>query len=160
MRRTTVSRLSLVGALLLAGMLLSACGSSDEGGNGGATTTTVTAGLEEFAISTDPASVPAGSVTFKVTNNGPDDVHEFVVIRTDLGATELPTDADGAVDESGEGMEAVDELEDIAVGQTQSLTVDLAAGSYVIICNILQKEPDGSLEAHYTQGMRTGFTVE
>ncbi len=99
-------------------------------------------------------------MTFDVTNDGPDDVHEFVVILTDLGPTELPTDADGAVKESGKGMEVIDEIEDIPVGETQSLTVDLAAGSYVIICNILQEEPDGTLEAHYSEGMRTTFTVE
>ena len=72
----------------------------------------------------------------------------------------LPTDDDGAVLETGEGMEVVDEIEDIPIGDTPTLTVDLAAGSYVLICNILQEEPDGTLEAHYSVGMRTGFTVE
>jgi uncharacterized cupredoxin-like copper-binding protein len=172
MRRRTVPRPALVCALALAVMLLPACGGDEGGGDGGTTSaaetsaatdggaTTVTATLEEFAVSTDPASAPAGSVTFDVTNDGPDDVHEFVVILTDLGPTELPTDADGAVEETGKGMEVIDEIEDIPVGETQSLTVDLAAGSYVIICNILQEEPDGTLEAHYSEGMRTTFTVE
>ncbi|MGZ8580223.1 MAG: hypothetical protein ACXWW9_02960 [Actinomycetota bacterium] len=168
MRRRTVPRPALVGALVLAVMLLPACGGDEGGGDGGTTSaaatdggaTTVAATLEEFAVSTDPASVPAGSVTFDVTNDGPDDVHEFVVILTDLGPTELPTDADGAVKETGKGMEVIDEIEDIPVGETQSLTADLATGSYVIICNILQEEPDGTLEAHYAEGMRTGFTVE
>jgi len=115
--------------------------------------------LTEFAVSA-PVSAAAGSLTFAVTNDGPEDVHEFVIIRTDLSSIDLPIDADGAVVEGGAGMEAVDEIEDIAVGDTQTLTVDLEAGSYVFICNILQTEPDGSLEAHYAEGMRTGFTVE
>ena len=50
--------------------------------------------LQEFAVSSDPGSVPAGSVTFDVTNEGPDDPHEFVVIQTDLGPTELVRHAD------------------------------------------------------------------
>ena len=116
--------------------------------------------MQEFAVAADPASVPAGSVTFDATNDGPDDTHEFVVIMTDLGPTELPTDKDGVVEETGEGMEVIDEIEDIPVGETQSLTVDLAAGNYVLICNILQEEPGGVLEAHYSEGMRTTFTVE
>ena len=29
--------------------------------------------------------MPAGSVTFVVNNIGPEDVHEMVVIKTDLG---------------------------------------------------------------------------
>ena len=156
---------------LMAILLLPACGGDDDGGDtGGATATetasddggatTVAVALQEFAVSADPASVPAGSVTFDVTNDGPDDVHEFVVIKTDLAPTDLPTDKDGAVLEDGEGMEVVDEIEDIPVGETPTLTVDLESGAYVLICNILQEEPDGTLEAHYAEGMRTGFTVE
>lgn len=170
MRPRNVPRAIAVGAAaLMALVLLPACG-GDEGGDTGGDTATETASdggaatvaitLQEFAVSADPASAPAGSVTFDVTNDGPDDVHEFVVIKTDLAPTDLPTDKDGAVDESGEGMEVIDEIEDIPVGETPTLTVDLEAGSYALICNILQEEPDGTLEAHYTEGMRTGFTVE
>jgi uncharacterized cupredoxin-like copper-binding protein len=139
--------------LLLAVALLPACGGDDDGGS-------VSVGLQEFAVSADPSSVSAGSVTFDVTNDGPDDVHEFVVVKTDLAPTDLPTDEDGAVLEDGEGMEVIDEIEDIPIGESQTLTVDLEAGSYALICNILQEEPDGTLEAHYAEGMRTGFTVE
>jgi iron uptake system component EfeO len=156
--------LAVGGALLLAVGLLPACGGDDEGGGGGDGTGgdggSVTVGLQEFAVSADPSSVPAGSVTFDVTNDGPDDVHEFVVVKTDLAPTDLPTDEDGAVLKDGEGMEVIDEIEDIPIGESQTLTVDLEAGSYALICNILQEEPDGTLEAHYVEGMRTGFTVE
>jgi uncharacterized cupredoxin-like copper-binding protein len=166
MRRGSTRLATTVVVLAMAASLLQACGGDEDGGGGGGgETTTVAAGgtvaitLQEFAVSADPASVPAGSVTFDVTNEGPDDTHEFVVIKTDLGPTELPTDQDGAVEEGGEGMEVVDEIEDIPVGESPSLTVDLEAGNYVLICNILMEEPDGTLEAHYSEGMRTGFTV-
>ncbi len=158
--------IGIAAALAITAVLLSACGSDDDGGDAETTQAATTDGasvavtLQEFAVSADPASVPAGSVTFDVTNTGPDDVHEFVIIQTDLGATELPVDDDGAVLEDGEGMTVIDEIEDLAVDDTQALTVDLAAGTYVLICNILQEEPDGTLEAHYAEGMRTGFTVE
>jgi uncharacterized cupredoxin-like copper-binding protein len=158
--------IGIAAALAITAVLLSACGSDDDGGDAETTQAATTDGasvavtLQEFAVSADPASVPAGSVTFDVTNTGPDDVHEFVIIRTDLGATELPVDEDGAVLEDGESMTVIDEIEDLAVDDTQTLTVDLAAGTYVLICNILQEEPDGTLEAHYAEGMRTGFTVE
>jgi len=167
--RSAYPRLIVVAAALtIAAVVLPACGGDDESTaeTTAATTATGTDGasvavtLQEFAVSADPASVPSGSVTFDVTNTGPDDVHEFVIIQTDLGATELPVDDDGAVLEDGEGMTVVDEIEDLAVDDTQTLTVDLDAGTYVLICNILQEEPDGTLEAHYAEGMRTGFTVE
>lgn len=117
---------------------------------------TVAVTLEEWAVAADPSSVAAGSVTFDVTNEGPDDVHEFVIIQTDLSPTELPTAADGSVDEAGGEMTVVDEIEDIAVGDTQSLTVDLEAGAYVLLCNIYD---DTEQEAHYQEGMRAPFTV-
>jgi len=54
-------------------------------------------------------------------------------------------------------VEVIDEIEDIPVGETQSLTVDLEAGKYVLICNIYD---EAEAEAHYAEGMRTAFTVE
>jgi len=119
--------------------------------------TTVDVTLQEFAVLPAESSAPTGSVTFDVTNTGPDDVHEFVVISTDLAPDALPTDELGAVEETGEGMEVVDEIEDIAVGSTQSVTVDLESGPYVLICNIYD---ESEKEAHYSEGMRTAFTVE
>jgi len=155
-RRAVV--MSVLAALSL---VAAACGDDDEGeatgANGGGTTVDVT--LQEFAVLPAQESAPAGEVTFNVTNEGPEDVHEFVVFRTDLAPDALPTAEDGSVDEEGEGVELIDEIEDIAVGDTPTLTASLDAGSYVFICNIVEDE-DGETIVHYQQGMRTGFTVE
>jgi hypothetical protein len=51
---------------------------------------------------------------------GLENVHQFVVIRTDLAPDALPTDENGVVEEEGEGTEVIDEIEDIPVGETQS----------------------------------------
>jgi uncharacterized cupredoxin-like copper-binding protein len=148
----TVAALSLVAA---------GCSDDDEGGEtaatGGGTTVDVT--VQEFAVIPASSSAPAGDVTFDVTNKGPDDTHEFVVFKTDLAPDALPTVADGSVDEEGEGLELIDEIEDIAVGDTPTLTVSLDAGNYVFICNIVEEE-GGETIAHYQQGMRVAFTVE
>ena len=122
------------------------------GGGGG----TVNVTLQEFAVGTVPTSIDAGEVTFEATNEGPDDVHEFVVFQTDLGPTELPTDENGAVVEDGEGLTLIGEIEDVEVGDTKSVTLDLEAGNYVFICNIWDEDEQ---EAHYQEGMRTTFTV-
>jgi uncharacterized cupredoxin-like copper-binding protein len=135
--------------LVLAGLVLAGCQTTEA--------TTLDVELQEFAVIPAQDSVPAGSITFNVENTGPDDVHEFVVIKTDLAPDALPTDENGAVDEAGEGIEMIDEIEDIPVGETPSLTVDLDAGNYVLICNIWDEEEQ---EAHYAMGMRTAFTVE
>jgi hypothetical protein len=156
----------VAGAIALAIGLVPACSSDDSSsasgdtssaGTTGSTDGTVAVTLQEFAVAADPGSAPAGSVTFDVTNVGPNDVHEFVVVKTDLGPTELPVDDTGAVKEGGEGMEAVDEIEDIPVDGNEQLTVDLDAGNYVLFCNIYSEDEQ---EAHYSEGMRIGFTVE
>lgn len=125
------------------------------GGGGGATTIDVE--LREYSVVLSENSAPAGTITFNVTNAGPNDPHEFVVIRSDLAPDALPKDEDGAVIE--DEVDVVDEVEELAVGDSAELTVDLEPGKYVLICNLVEEE-DGEVEAHYTLGMRTGFTVE
>jgi uncharacterized cupredoxin-like copper-binding protein len=145
-----------VAAFAVLALVAAACGDDDGGEEtvaGGAVDVTV----QEFAVIPATSSAPAGDVTFDVTNEGPDDVHEFVVFLTDLAPDALPTIEDGSVDEEGEGLELQGEIEDIAVGDTQSVTLDLAAGNYVLICNIYDADEQ---EAHYQEGMRVAFSVE
>ncbi|MFB6096436.1 MAG: hypothetical protein ABEJ74_03505 [Haloferacaceae archaeon] len=124
--------------------------------NGGTTTpapgeTTVSATLSDYDIELSRSTVPAGSVTFEISNEA-EQVHEFVVFATDLAPDALPTTDNGnEVDEHGEGLTVVDEVEDIEGGASATLTVDLDPGHYVPVCN---------LPAHYKLGMRTEFTVE
>jgi uncharacterized cupredoxin-like copper-binding protein len=158
-RRRTAGLVSMLVALTL---VAAACDSDEDGettGGTGGGGTTVDVTLQEFAVLPAQDSAPAGDVTFNVTNEGPEDTHEFVVFRTDLAPDALPTAADGSVDEEGDGIELIDEIEDIAVGDSPTLAVSLDAGSYVLICNIVEEEDDETI-VHYQQGMRTGFTVE
>ena len=127
------------------------------GGGGAETTVAVT--LQEYAILPAQASAPAGSVTFDAENTGPDLSHELVVIRTDLAPDALPTAEDGSVDETGEGVEVIGEIEEFAPGASETRTFDLEAGTYVLVCNVVDEE-GGETLAHYALGMRTGFTVE
>lgn len=150
---------SAVPALLLVLLATTACGEDaetggDTGGGGG----TVDVTLQEWAVVPAQDSVPAGAVTFNVTNEGPDHPHELVVIKTDLGPADLPTTHDGAIDENGEGIEVIGEIEEFPPGETESASFDLDAGSYVLICNLVEQE-EGQTEAHYSLGMRIGFTV-
>jgi uncharacterized cupredoxin-like copper-binding protein len=139
-------------------LVAAACTSaSPSPGGGGGESTTVNVTLQEWSVLPEVSSADAGEITFHVTNDGPDDIHEFVVIKTDLAPGDLPTDETGAVDEEGEGMEVVDEIEDLEVGASEDVTVTLEAGSYVLLCNIYSEDEE---EAHYEEGMRTAFTVE
>ena len=108
--------------------------------------TQVTAKESEFKIELSATSASAGSVTFAIANAGTT-IHEFVVVKTDLKGDALPV-VDHKIDEST--LTPVDEIEDIEVGATPTLAVDLAAGHYVLLCNI---------ETHYEQGMHADFDV-
>jgi len=115
---------------------------------------TVNVTLEEWGISLDKSTVRAGNVNFRVTNRGPADAHEFVVIKTDLAPDALPADLQG-VDETG--MDIVGEIEGMRVGAEVHVTsMDLAPGNYVLICNIWDASEQ---ESHYHEGMRVRFTV-
>jgi uncharacterized cupredoxin-like copper-binding protein len=143
------ARLAILGSFAVAG--LTGC----SGGGG-----TVNVALQEFAVVPAVASVEHGKVTFAATNTGPDDPHELVVFKTDLGVRDLPASAEGKVDEAGAGLTFVGEIEEFDPGKTGSATFDLAAGRYVLVCNIVQDEPDGTKESHYLKGMAIEFTVK
>lgn len=160
MKRFTILLLAMLASVAL---VVAACGddddnssNGDDGGDDGGATVAVT--LHEFSVIPDVSSVDAGDVTFNIENVGPDDPHEFVIMKTDLAAGELPTGDDGAVDEEGDGVELIDEVEELEVGDTGTLTANLEAGSYVLLCNLVEEEDDG-LESHYQLGMRTAFTA-
>ena len=153
-RTTPLRVIHPVGVATLVLLTLSACGGGGDDAGGAASNVGVT--LKEWEVVLDEGSATGGDVTFDIKNDGKE-THEFVVIKTDLDATELPTAADGSVDEAGSGMEVVDEVEDLPSGQAQQLTVNLDGGNFVLICNIVEKAEDVS---HYQNGMRTDFTVE
>jgi uncharacterized cupredoxin-like copper-binding protein len=112
--------------------------------------------LREFAVQLGQPSVEAGQVYFLVENTGPDDPHEFVIIRSDLGPLDLPFE-DNRVPE--DQVDIVDEIEPFTPDSSASITVDLDAGKYLLICNITETE-DGEVESHYKKGMVATFTVE
>ena len=120
--------------------------------------TTVNVTLQEFSVTPDQASVSAGHITFHVSNVG-EDMHEFLVIKTDLAPDMLPTNADGSYFENGPGTELLDEIDLVPSGESRDLQIDLAPANYVLICNMVHTEDNGEIEVHYQLGMRTGFTV-
>ncbi len=72
-----------------------------------AAASTVDVSLQEWAVVPAKTSAAAGSVTFNIKNTGPADVHEMVVVKTDLEPGALPVNADGSINEEGEGVAAV-----------------------------------------------------
>ena len=104
--------------------------------------------VSEWKIYLDATSSKAGEVTFTIKNTGTLG-HEFLVVKTDIAPGEIPLDGDH-FPEPAEGLEVIDEIGEYPVDTTESLTLNLEAGNYQIVCN---------LPGHYKNGMHLAFTV-
>ncbi len=112
--------------------------------------TTVDVTLTEFVLDPSANAAPAGIVRFNVSSDGAI-FHNLKVIETDLAPNALPTD-DTIFSVDEEQVDVVATTADLNPGEQETLSVELAAGSYVLICNV----PGG----HYQGGMTAAFTVE
>ena len=132
--------------------LLTACGPTKIDGT-----------LTTYTLTLSSNTAPAGKVTFHVTNTATDQNHEFVIFKTDLPEDQLPLidsgDGNGTmqINEEGAGVEHIDEIpdSDLPPGASKDLTVDLPAGRYVIVCNLVT---NGT--SHYHEGMHAVLTVK
>lgn len=99
-------------------------------------------------LSTD--TVPAGEVTFEVTNTSKDQVHEMLVVPYPADGKGLPYSAsDARFDEDAAG--SLGEVEELDPGKSGALTLRLKPGKYALACNIAN---------HYADGMWTVITVK
>jgi uncharacterized cupredoxin-like copper-binding protein len=131
--KTTIFAVTLV---LLAG-LIGACSGGSPGRSNSSNNTTNTANsavattvnvtTTEMSFAFDPMPTRAGKITFVVTNNGKIE-HNFVV--------------------QGNGIESGTKM--IPPGGSQSITLDLAPGTYDFVCGVF---------GHAIAGMRGSFTL-
>jgi len=102
-----------------------------------------------MSIRIDKPSIKAGTVTFEVTNWSRSVIHEMLIVAVDNPTAPLPYDyVQGRVPE--EQVKVLGEVEGLQPNATESLSVALEAGSYLLICNIV---------GHYASGMVTPFSV-
>lgn len=161
----------VVVAAVAVALVLTACGSSEESSPattdaeattdaGGSDTTTESEGtlvavaVGETDVNTqymnvDLGTVPAGTVTFTVTNEGTKE-HEFEVLSTDTPADQIEVGDDDKIIDPEDAAD-IEEVEGIEGGDTVTVTVDFEPGHYILVCNEV---------GHYRMGMYTDFTVE
>jgi len=101
--------------------------------------------LQDYRVILSVATVKAGTIRFGVKNEGGME-HSFELIKTDVPFDKLPTTGDAKAKEDG----LVKQVKSLPVGKVSVVSADLAAGNYVIICNIA---------GHYQLGMRAALTV-
>ena len=101
--------------------------------------------MQDYKVILSTATVKAGVVRFGIKNEGTME-HSFELIKTDLPFDQLPT-ADAKAKEDG----LVKQVKSLPVGKVSVVSADLAAGKYVVICNVA---------GHYQLGMRAALTVQ
>ena len=95
------------------------------------------------------AEVKAGNVTFEVTNSSKGMEHEFLYVKTDMAADQLPMQEAGIKVDEGK-LTGFHEFGDVEPGETKSWSADLEPGRYLLFCNE---------EGHFMAGMHTTLTV-
>jgi uncharacterized cupredoxin-like copper-binding protein len=133
---------------------------------GGVVASKGTVRLEEFKIIPLPSQYKAGTVTLAVKNVGTM-THEMVLLRAP-SADALPKvtqaggdRAVGDVDEEAIAeADKMGETGDVKPGATVVKSFKLTPGHYVMICNIDDKQADGTVISHFQRGMSATITVE
>lgn len=138
--------------LLAAGMALLAGTTFIAGSQPAAaqTATRMNMTLNEWSIIPDLPEVAAGDITFDVVNSG-EDVHEVIIIKSDLDIAALPpSKVRGEVDEDAIGQ-YIGGFEDVAPSASMSGTLTLTPGRYILLCNLTN---------HYAKGMVSTLQVK
>ena len=119
--------------------------------------------IREWNLTLSKEKVRAGHVGFAVKNRGKE-THELAIIKLNnnmMATGRLPVDKHGAIDEGTMNFgQIVGEIENLKSGDKAKQLFKLEPGRYAVICNMLEKEEDGSMEAHYSMGMHALLEVE
>lgn len=156
---------ALASLALLAGVIVSGCGSGSSTSTSGSqavsntaeTKTSAQAGaanpvaftMTDYAFTPKNPTVKAGKATISAPNEGKLE-HELIIFKTDKSPTDLPKKS-GSVDEDALQKELVGEIPDVLPGETKKATFNLKPGKYLMVCNI---------PGHYAAGMYGTVTVK
>ncbi len=103
-----------------------------------------------MSLKADPATVPAGEVTFEVSNDSKTVVHEMIVMAIPDATKPLPFNANEnrvVEDKAGD----LGEVAELDPGKSGKLVLTMKPGTYLLYCNV---------PGHYMTGMWTTFTVK
>lgn len=102
-----------------------------------------------MTLKLDPPTANPGAVTFNVHNDAVTEEHEMVLVKLKSADQKIPFNAKkDRVDEKR--LKSLGEVSELKPGADGKLTVDLKAGTYLLLCNI---------KGHYSAGMHGLLTV-
>ena len=169
-RRLRLRPVFAIGFALGVSLVLGGCGSDKLAGPSSVTSATGadrTFVLNEFTIKLGSQSLSNGKVLLTANNVG-DEEHELVLVRASA-VSDLPTKADGSVDEDRIAeSDKLGEIEHVMPHQTKSSTFQLNPGTYVAFCNLVDQMGTGSMmnanmgsgHVHFALGMHQLIVVK
>lgn len=102
-----------------------------------------------MSVRVDQSTAKAGTVVFDVTNWSRSVVHEIIVVSVDSPDAPLPYDYNSwRVPEAQ--IKTLGESGELPPNESRTVSLNLAAGNYLLICNV---------QGHFAAGMMTAFTV-
>jgi uncharacterized cupredoxin-like copper-binding protein len=105
--------------------------------------------MAKMGVKVDVDTVKTGEITFDVTNDSKDTIHEMIVLPIPDPKADLPYDAASMrIDE--DAANSIGEVSELEPGAKGRATLRLAPGTYMLVCNI---------PGHYVLGMWTLITV-
>jgi uncharacterized cupredoxin-like copper-binding protein len=119
-------------------------------------TADLTVRLKDFAFDL-PESVPAGQMTIKVVNDGPEP-HELNILRLADGKTLEDVTNFLSAPDGPPPFIPVGGINGLDVGLSGYIEFDFQPGTYAAICNIPSPKAEG--HPHFALGMIKEFTVE
>lgn len=102
-----------------------------------------------MAIRADQTSVKSGTIAFDITNWSRSVVHEMLIVSVDGSDAPLPYDYN-KLKVPEEQLKVLGDSGELAPNASKTMTVELAPGSYILLCNVV---------GHYAAGMAVAFTV-
>jgi uncharacterized cupredoxin-like copper-binding protein len=101
----------------------------------------------DWGIKAAPDDVKAGPVVFRIRNDASYEPHDLIVVRGLKG--DIPFDKEHDVADLS-GAAVAGRVTNLQPGAVRDLSVTLAPGDYVLLCNI---------RSHFAAGMATPFHV-
>ncbi len=157
---------AVAGAILALTALLSACGGGEEEAAGTVVNVTMEETDQGWVYKLDRPEVPAGVVTFKVTNKGQFE-HELMVYppQRDMRhmleemkeAARMGKKAHAEIEGLIRSLDGEEELE-LEPGKSGTFTVNLSPGTYELGCLIVETV-GGETFTHHEKGMHATITV-
>lgn len=102
-----------------------------------------------MSVRIDQSTAKAGTVIFDVTNWSRSVIHEMIVVSVDSADALLPYDYNSWRVPEGQ-IKVLGESGELPPNASHTVSLKLAAGSYLLICNV---------QGHFAAGMATPFTV-